>query len=177
MVELWKNVIGFGNAYSVSNFGNVMRTSPRQSRHRKIDPWKNFSPRKIGVYINRGGYHQVRIWPSGAQRTVSVHRLVALAFIENPNNFSDVNHKDGNKTNNMVENLEWISRSGNVLHAISTGLQKINVGEKHGNSKLTNSAVFDIRSSNLTPKLLAAKYNVDITLIYLVKNRKIWKHI
>lgn len=177
MTEVWVPITGFGDAYSVSNLGNVMRTAPRQLKHRKIDPWANFKPSDIRANTNRSGYRQVRIGVSGSQTTISIHRLVAKAFIPNPDGLKDVNHKDGDKTNNRVDNLEWISRSGNVLHAISNGLQKVLCGEAHGNSKLNTEAVKDIRTRACKPKDFAAKYGVDVTLIYLVLSRKIWKHV
>lgn len=181
MKEIFRPIAGYGDAYSVSNKGTVMRTSRRK-------PWKEcpddkksrakpFIPSVCKSFINRCGYHQVRIGTTGNQKTVCVHRLVAGAFCHNPNGFNDVNHIDGNKANNNSCNLEWISRSGNVIHAISLGLQIVRRGETHGNSKLTDKSVKDIRSSIDTTKLLAKKYGVSISLIQYVRQRKIWKHI
>lgn len=120
---------------------------------------------------------QVRIGPSGAQKTVCVHILVARAFVDNPRLLKEVNHKDGNKLNNSADNLEWVTRSENILHAISTGLQRIPIGESHGNSKLTESAVMDIRNSKDVARVMAEKYGVHLSLVHLVRQRKIWRHV
>jgi hypothetical protein len=85
------------------------------------------------------GYARVKITFDGRKdhRLVSLHRLVANAFIPNPYNKPDVNHKDGNKSNNDVSNLEWCTKTENIRHAIDTGLKKPVYGEKHGMSKIT----------------------------------------
>lgn len=68
-------------------------------------------------------YHQVSLWKHNVQYTFYIHRLVALAFIPNPLNLPEVNHIDGNRTNNHVSNLEWVDSSGNSYHAVRTGLR------------------------------------------------------
>lgn len=120
---------------------------------------------------------QVRIGPAGAQKTVSVHKLVAVTFIQNPNGFMEINHIDGNKENNRVDNLEWTTRSKNLKHAVSMGLLSIARGEEHANAKLDNAAVLKIRNSGIPAKELAASLGVSLSLIYLVKQRKIWRHL
>lgn len=177
MSETWAPISGFGNAYSVSTMGNVQRTSPKLLRHRKCDPWLNFSPTPCSQSKNPGGYMQVRIGPAGAQKTVSVHKLVAVTFIQNPNGFMEINHIDGNKENNRVDNLEWTTRSKNLKHAVSMGLLSIARGEEHANAKLDNAAVLKIRNSGIPAKELAASLGVSLSLIYLVKQRKIWRHL
>ena len=181
MDEIFRKIADYGDAYSVSNKGTVMRTSRRT-------PWKKcpigrasraapFVPSICKAFINRGGYYQVRIGPIGHQKTVCVHRLVALAFCDNPHSLDSINHIDGDKTNNNSSNLEWITQSDNIRHAIATGLQVVKCGEDHGNSKLTESAVLDIRSSALPAKYAAKKHNVSTSTIYLVRLRKIWAHV
>jgi DNA-binding NtrC family response regulator len=74
---------------------------------------------------DKQGYERVGLYNNGKTTTIKVHRLVAEAYIENPLNKSDVNHKDGDKSNNRLENLEWCTRSENIKHAFKNGLKKI----------------------------------------------------
>lgn len=78
------------------------------------------------------GYYQLNTYHSGKKKTFLIHRLVASAFIPNPNNLPEVNHKDGNKGNNHFTNLEWVSRSANIKHGIDTGLIKKSMIERTG---------------------------------------------
>lgn len=116
-VEIWKPVKGYEKSYIVSNFGNVM-SIPREY---KSKDGKVFyvDGKTLKKHDDTRGYDRVQL---GKHKKERVHRIVANAFIPNPMNLSEVNHKDGNKKNNNVENLEWISHKGNVLHAVETGL-------------------------------------------------------
>lgn len=101
MEELWKDVIGHEGIYKISNKGKVLRIEGKDSLGR---------PRKeriIKPKQNNRGYWQIRLYKNGKTENWLLHRLVAKNFIENPNNLSQVNHKDENKDNNTPENLEW----------------------------------------------------------------------
>lgn len=122
MKEIWKWIYGYENMYQVSNFGRV----------RSVDRYVycEVSPNKLqhiyGKVLKQGtnhkGYPIVYLSKDGKQKTITVHRLVALTFIENPLNLPQVNHIDGDKTNNQVNNLEWCDNSYNQIHAHKTGL-------------------------------------------------------
>ena len=122
MEEIWKWIDGYENMYQVSNLGRV-RSVDR-------DVYCEVSPNKLqhiyGKVLKQGtnhkGYPIVYLSKDGKQKTITVHRLVALTFIENPLNLPQVNHIDGNKTNNNVSNLEWCDNSYNQIHAHKTGL-------------------------------------------------------
>ena len=104
-----KELQGFGNKYFVSDDGFVY----------------NDKNKKLRPSINRKtGYCQVILTKDGCQIMRYVHRLVAEAFLENPNQRKEVNHKDGNKQNNSASNLEWATRSENMSHAYKSGLRK-----------------------------------------------------
>lgn len=100
MTEVWKDVYLFPNSYEVSNLGRV-----RNKRTNKV----------LIPYTSETGYLKVKLCENTIRKNERVHRLVALAFIDNPNKYSEVNHKDGDKTNNTVENLEWCTRQYNQL--------------------------------------------------------------
>lgn len=106
MEEIWKPVIGYENLYSISNFGRVKSLNFNGSKQEKI-----MSPYTVH------NYKRIRIFKNKKACSVGVHRLVAGAFIPNPDNKPLVNHKDGNKSNNTVTNLEWATQSENAIHA------------------------------------------------------------
>lgn len=93
-------------------------------------------------HIDRCGYREVLLSENGKTKNCLVHRLIAETFIPNPFNLPFVNHKDGNKRNNRVENLEWCNRSENTQHAYNTGLQK-KVTNKHGTYKVLTESDFN----------------------------------
>ena len=109
MKEVWKDVIGYEGFYKVSNLGNVKRINSKvKSCLRHLGGYKivkeHFMTPRI---INK--YYSVHLCKDGKSKNVRVHRLVATAFIPNPNNLPQINHKDENKLNNNAENLEWCS--------------------------------------------------------------------
>lgn len=103
MTETWKAIAGYEGLYEVSDLGRVKSLNYNRTRMEKI--------LKLGQ--NHKGYLQVSLCKDGHEKTVKVHRLVAEAFIQNPNNLDTVNHKDEDKTNNIVSNLEWMSNADN----------------------------------------------------------------
>lgn len=107
--EVWKPVNDYEKRYSVSNKGRV---------------YSHKSKRCLKPFENEKGYLSIELWCDYKRKVVKVHRLVAETFLENPLLRKEVNHKDGNKRNNVVENLEWCTRSENLLHAYATGLKK-----------------------------------------------------
>ena len=106
-MEIWKDIQGYEGLYQVSNLGRV------RSRNGLIH-----------LNTNNYGYKHVTLSKSNVQKTALVHRLVAEAFIENPFELPQINHKDGNKNNNAVINLEWTTQKDNNRHAIKTNLRK-----------------------------------------------------
>lgn len=109
MQEIWKDIKNYEGYYQVSNLGNV------KSLSRKIGN-KYYKSKMLKKSDNRG-YLQVQLWKHSNMKWSLIHRLVAEAFIPNPEHKLQVNHIDGNKSNNEVSNLEWVSRSENQLHS------------------------------------------------------------
>lgn len=134
-------------------------------------------------HIDRCGYREVLFSENGKTNQYRVHRLIAETFIPNPNNLPCVNHKDGDKLNNSVSNLEWCTRSENVLHAYRTGLETKMCGEKHHAHKLTEDEVKYIRQvyikrdKEFGAVALSKRFGVDRTTIHDVVKGKTWREI
>lgn len=130
---IWKDVEGFEGLYRVSNEGVLMSTPRRCTKGGVVKRNKM-----------KNGYEKYILCKDGKVHTVRAHRLFAQHFIPNPDSKPFVNHIDGNKSNNSVENLEWVTRQENVEHAVRTGLFNVK-GEKHPMVKLTDTEVLEIR--------------------------------
>ncbi len=129
---------------------------------------------------NNNDYWIVSLFKKGTVKSYRVHRLVANAFIPNPENKPQVNHIDGNKKNNKVENLEWCTASENTHHAYKTGL----VCKKGFNSvgvKLTKKEILEIKTllkeNKLSQRKIAVIYNVTSMTISNIKRGKTWADI
>ena len=123
------------------------------------------------------GYVRVSLSNQNNKSKFNVHRLVAEAFIPNVHTKKEVNHKNGIKTDNRVENLEWVTSSENTKHSFNIGLNISNKGEKNGMSKLTKDDILEIYHSNETSITLSKKFNIDRKSINRIKRKERWKHI
>ena len=133
----------------------------------------NLNGVKMTPSIDRSGYLHGLI--NG--RSKSYHRIIAECFVPNPYNKHDVNHVNGIKTDNRAENLEWCTRSENVIHAYKNGLERPVVGANHHSSKLDDGSVRYIRRSNKSNYRLAKELGVDPSTIRDARNKKTWRHI
>lgn len=113
-IEIWKPVVGYETNYEVSNFGSVRSLDKRGNNYHHLLP-KYLQSNKRYFYVN--------VSLKGKSKRKRIHRLVAEAFIPNPLNKTEVNHIDGNRYNNHVSNLEWVTSSENKLHAFKLGLR------------------------------------------------------
>lgn len=112
--ETWKPIEGTDGKYEVSNTGKV----------RSLNYLGHGSTRELSLAKDQKGYLRVRVFKNGHGTMCKVHREVAKAFIPNPGNKPEVNHRDGNKENNHVDNLEWAASGENAAHAYRTGLKE-----------------------------------------------------
>jgi len=131
--------------------------------------------KKLKARIHPEGYLQVALMIDGKRYEKLVHRLVAEAFIDNPEKKPQINHKDGNKMNNQATNLEWATPSENGKHAYMTGLLTISYGEKNGRAKLTDDIVKSIFISKEKTRNLATEYRVSESTINKIRSGEIWK--
>lgn len=159
---------GFEGLYEIDDQGNVYSLRSNQI---------------VKPFVNTGGYLKIGLYDKNRKRKgFYIHRLVAGAFIPNPDNLPCVNHKDGNKTNNSAENLEWCTQKENIQHAWKHGLEK-GIGENHGCAKLTQLQVDSIRkeyvfnSKEHGTRALARKYGVNPCTIWAIVNYKLWKEV
>jgi len=167
MNEEWRDVVGYEEYYRVSNLGQV---------------WSKRSNREIvgGVVGEGGRYRQITFSVHGIESTKFAHNIVMEAFVGPPPENMEVNHIDGDKLNNRLDNLEYVTHSDNVLHAFKLGLSN-NQGENHPGNKLTKENVMEIRSlihnSNLTLKAIGDMFNVTKYCIWDIKHKRSWNHI
>lgn len=131
-MEIWKDVVGYEGLYLVSNYGKVKRLN---GCARGVN--LKYTDNHILTLVNNGkGYLRVKLSKDGKSRRVMLHRIIAEAFIENLENKRVINHKNGIKADNRIENLEWITQSENCKHAYKTGLRIIS--EKEMQQSLIN---------------------------------------
>jgi hypothetical protein len=161
--EVFKQIPEFPN-YFISNMGRLYTT--------KLKLVKKF------IFNKGSGYYQVILTNDKIRKNFSVHRLLALAFIPNPQKKREINHKDGNKTNNNLSNLEWITHSENALHAYKNGLHEFQRGEKGGNHKLTEKEVLEIRrlknEEGYSYKKIAKMFHIGESTAYCIVKKLRW---
>lgn len=164
MEEIWKTVSECSN-YEVSNYKRV----------RSLIPCKNGKPPYIlKIFISKTGYYVVNLHINGKGRTRKLHRLYAIEFIPNPNNYPQINHRDGNKLNLNDDNLQWSTQKMNAHHAFRTGLIPKVLGQNQSSTKLSNKLVLEIFNSPLTKAELSRKYKKPFSTISAIKNGQSW---
>lgn len=165
--EVWKPIKGFKKFYSISNKGRVKSFHPNKTSIRK-------------AATNPKGYKLLTLTKRPEIReTYTVHRLVAEHFLPNPDNKREINHKDGDPSNNHVENLEWATSSENTLHSYNNGLQKR--GESFYAAKLTELEAIEIinayRIGVFSQSELAKAYNISKSSIKDLLSGRNWAHL
>lgn len=182
MIEEWRDVVGWEKFYQVSCRGNL------RSKYRTIvrsdGSTQTWTSRPLKTFANSSGYLIARLSDSsnGRRKMARVHRLVAEAFIPNPENKPEVNHIDSDRANPALENLEWVTASENRKHGVLQGnvMPPQFIGSEKPNSKLTEQIVADARrrhASGESLRGLARKYGVDKRTIGDAIKGITWAHV
>lgn len=132
--------------------------------------------------INKHGYECIRLHVNGKMYSKRIHRLVAEAFVDNdnPDNFDEINHINGKKLENDMNNLEWIDRSGNMQHAYDTGLKELMKGEKHPNHKHTKEQILvvcDLMEGGSSNKEIHEKTGIKSDTLSNIRTGKSWTNV
>jgi len=168
--ERWRPITGYEGQYEVSDTGRIKSLK----RKGKGTPHTQDLIRKTN-YLPKG-QELVSLSKNGKVKTLLVHRLVAKAFLPNPNNYPQINHLDGNRKNNNLDNIEWCNQAQNQKHAWDTGLI---LRENHNTTKLDENKVREIRISfpSKTMLALSREYDVNISTISRIIHRQMWWNV
>jgi hypothetical protein len=164
--EQWRPVVGYLGLYEVSSEGRV------RSCKRRLKP--------LAQVKNKRGYLQVNIYRDGQVRNFLVHRLVARSFIGEIPEGWQVNHKNGRKKDNRVENLELCTPEQNRKHAWELGLCRPKRGEANPKAKLTEDdvrAIRRLRAQGVTARKVGDKFGVTERTVYSIEHRRSWTHL
>lgn len=171
--EEWVDIPGYEGHYQISNFGNARSLNRYISTPRGVRLIKGV-PLKLTV---RNGYYAICVHRGESQKTMSIHRVVALLFVPNPENKPQVNHKDANKLNNHISNLEWATPQENTQHASAHNLLNTARGTQKRNHLLNEELVREIKTllaQGLKSGKVAKKVNVLPRMVYAVKTLRTW---
>lgn len=177
--EEWRPVVGWGDYYDVSNEGRLRR-SPGSPKIGRAVPGRVLS---LHGRIDDGGYRLAELSRNGRRVTKKLHRLIAASFLGVRPTRIQVNHKDGNKLNNRLDNLEYVTNQENMRHAIRLGLfDPSQAGRKRAGvgMKLNAGDVMDIRSrvaSGESRRAVASAYGLHVMTIGQIIRREIWRSV
>jgi hypothetical protein len=178
MEEHWKSIPDF-ECYEASNLGRI-RSIDRVSKLKNQggNCLRSIKGRVISPSLHsKTGYQTVSLCIDAKITTHTIHKLIASAWLPcDDANRIQINHKNGIKTDNRIDNLEWVNRSENQKHAIATGLRTAK-GEKNSQSKLTKEQVLDIRASKLRNGEVAKHYNISPATVCDIQKGRSWTHI
>jgi len=170
--QIWIPIIDFENFYEVSEYGDI-KSIPRTvgSRIRSTGVNTRYLSEKLLIHDeNKQGYLRVTLAKNGVNKRFAVHRLVAMAFIPNPENKPAINHKDGNKKNNHYSNLEWCTNSENNKHAHKTGLNNGRLGKSKYSIAIQETVITMLRAGNSTHQASRIT-GIPQTSIIKIKNK------
>ena len=141
--EIWKDIDGYEGLYQISNLGNVKSLTNRS----------NHKEEKILKLNTNGKYYLVNLCKNTKRKTLLIHRLVAKAFVDNPNNLPQINHINGNKLDNRAVNLEWCTCRTNIIHSIKNGLKVTKKGKEN--------PMYGRKNENANRSVRVSKYDMN----------------
>lgn len=169
--EIFLPVVGYEGLYEVSNLGRIKTLIPCK----RWDGKKYLNPQ----LCKSNGYYKIILWKNKKLKTHYLHKVVILAFLENTKNLPIVNHKNGIKTDNNINNLEWATYSDNINHAYANKLNPA-MGETHYLTKLTNEIVNSIRidyAKGKPRKVLEIEFSLKKRTLADIINNVTWRHL
>lgn len=170
--EIFIKIDGY-DRYYISNFGRV-KALPIKTKFGNT--YKKYPERFVKSWQNKKGYHYVTLSEYGIKSNHILHRLVALAFVENPKNYPQVNHLSADKNNNRFDNLEWCSAEQNLKHARDLGLNN-SIGSNNKLAKFSKEQIILIRKSALSTTDIANFFRCSIAIISRIRNYKSYKDV
>lgn len=162
--EIWKPIKGFEGKYLVSDLGRI-KSLPNRTRKTELI-----------LKPQNQTYSFIDLCKDGKVKKMTIHRIVAMNFLDNPEDKPQVNHINGDKLDNRVVNLEWSTRSENVKHSYTTGLNS-SVGSKNSQCKLTEKEAIEIYNSKARTKDLSIQYNITQSTICDIRKGRSWTHV
>lgn len=137
--EIWKSIPGWEGLYVVSNLARVKRLPYTKGKGKHV-----YSETILKPYKNNSGYYMVALFTNNKRKNMLLHRAVAMAFIPNPNNLPFVNHKDSNRLNCIVENLEWCNRSYNTKYSYDNNNRRAMMNWRKGASNANAKPIIQL---------------------------------
>lgn len=171
-MEIWKDIPDYESLYQVSNLGNV-KSKTRKTKFGR--GWKIYNEQLLKPQEDKDGYLRVSLSKENTKKRFFIHRLVMIAFTVNERNLPVVNHIDGNKQNNKLTNLEWVTNSENDLHAFKTGLRKPTNGGTNKAVEQIDPVTGNVIQTFDSIKLASESVDCTLQLISLACNGKVSK--
>ena len=177
MEEIWKDIPNYEGIYQASTLGNIRSLG---FTHEINNQWGSTSVRYkkgrvLKHHINTPGYYSVQLCKDKITKRIMTHRLIAITFLLNVENKREVNHKDSNRLNNNLDNLEWVTSKENTEHYIKLGRKRTPLGMDTHNAVLTEEIVKEIFMSELSAEKLSKTLNINKGTIASVKQGINWK--
>lgn len=164
MIEQIVTIPGMEDKYGITREGSIYSLNYRRLGNRK----------KLRPFVGNHGYKYIRLWKMSEENHF-VHRLVAITFIPNPENKPEINHIDSNRLNNHVDNLEWVTKSGNCIHAYYEGSQTI------PGTIIDKGIAYDIKGLLATTKAshrdIALAFGIPKKIVSSISCNQTWKHV